>query len=156
MRRFWFLFLMPIWSNTLSCMEALPRLDDRDEGQRRIEEVREEVAESGTWPFIDWWRGRQDPLNGYLDFASRPWVSAARGSGDCEDATVLAMFILQRYETLRASVVSTFGRHSVLLWRTVDGWRVISNMILLPWVALSPWAVADMIFGSDTISVFIF
>lgn len=153
MRRFWFLVLLPIWSDSLGCLEALPRLDDRNEGQQRIAEVRAEVAGAGTWPVVEWWTDKED---GFLDFASKPWVSAARGSGDCDDAMVLAREILRGYETLRAYVETAQSWHAVLLWHAEEGWRVISNMVLLPWIALTPDAVADMIFGSDTLDVFIF
>lgn len=153
MRRFWFLFVLPIWSNTLSCVEALPHLQDMDEGRARIAEVRAEVDETGTWPFVEWWTDKEDS---FLDFASRPWVSAARGSGDCEDAMVLARVILQSYETLRVYVETSRGWHAALLWHTPAGWVVISNMVLLPWIAATAAGVAAMIFGSDTLDMIIF
>lgn len=156
MRRFWFLVLLPVWSDSLGCLEALPRLDDRDEGHARITEVRAEIDETGAWPCVEWWTDKQDPAGGLLDFASQPWLSAARGSGDCDDAMVLAEEILYGYETLRAYVETARGWHAVLLWHAEEGWRVISNMVLLPWIALTPEAVADMIFGSDTLDVIIY
>jgi hypothetical protein len=160
MRRLWLLFWMgvlwPSCSAVVGCVESIWYLPQYEEGQARIEEVRAEVYETGTWPHVEWWSDRQDPLGGFFDFASRPWVSAARGSGDCDDAMVLAEEILRGYHTLRVFVESSLGWHAALLWLTSNGWVVISNMVLLPWIANSPAEVAAMIFGSDTINIFIF
>jgi len=156
MQRFWFLVILPLWNGSAGCLEASMHLDDRDEGVRRIEETRVEIAETGAWPHIEWWTDEADPLGGWFDFTSIPWVSAARGSGDCDDAMALAEAILRGYETLRVFVESSRGWHAALLWHTPGGWVVISNMVLLPWIADTAEEVAYMIFGSDTQDVFIF
>ena len=148
MKRLWFLIIFPAWSNGIGCLEALTRLDDRDAGTQRIADVREQVDEAGIWPHVEWWSDKED---GVLDFASKPWVSAASGHGDCDDAMVLAEKILEGYETLRAFVESANGWHAVLIWRIGDYYGVISNMVLFPWRAATPEAVVNMIFGSDTL-----
>ena len=149
MKRFWFLFLMPLITAPMTCVEAVCHWDDRELGQQRIEEARQQVRETGEWTTPSWWRDDQDPLDGLLDFASRPWVSAVRG-GDCEDAMLLARSILNAFETIRAYVEGPGGWHAILLWSTPDGWRIITNMVLLPCVAPTAEAVAYMLFGSDT------
>lgn len=155
MSRLWFLFLMPVWSGAAGCVEAAMHLDDRAEGEQRIEDARAEVDASGTWPVAEWWADKQDPLGGWLDFASKPWVSAARGSGDCEDAMVLAEAILIGHETRRVFIEHGTGWHAVLLWHTSDGWVLITNMVLLPRYYDTAEDAARSLFGDATEDIII-
>ncbi len=146
MKRFWFLFLWPVFSDSIGCVESLQYLPERDFGEQRIQEVRQEVEDAG-WPYVDWWSDKKD---GFLDFASEAWVSAAHGHGDCDEAMVLAEEILRAYETIRAFTEN----HVVLLWQTPGGWMMISNMVLLPWIAPTPQELMELVFGSDAWFVF--
>lgn len=155
MRRFWILCILPVWNYSAGCIEASLHMDDREEGERRIAEVRAQVDETGTWPHVEWWTDAQDPLGGWLDFESRPWVSAARGSGDCEDAMALAEEILSGYVTRRAYIRHAAGSHAALLWHTSDGWVVITNMVLLPRYYDTPEEAALSLFGDATEDIII-
>lgn len=155
MRKLWVLYLWPVWSYGLGCAEAGCHLDDREEGERRIAEVRAAVEETGEWPVITWWTPRSDPLAGWLDFGSLPWVSAARGSGDCDDAMLLAEEILEGYETRRAFVWAGSRSHAMLLWKVGSVWYIISNMVCQPTVCLTPEDAARIWFGDATTSIII-
>ncbi|MDK1020047.1 MAG: hypothetical protein QGD90_00225 [Candidatus Hydrogenedentes bacterium] len=155
MSRFWFLFLWPAITYPIGCGEALMHVGDRGEGEQRIEDARAEVDASGTWPVAEWWTDKQDPLGGWLDFASKPWVSAARGSGDCEDAMVLAEAILSGHVTHRVYIKNSAGWHAVLVWHTSDGWAVITNMVLLPRYYDTAEEAARGLFGDATEDIII-
>ena len=155
MRRFVILHLWPIWCYSAGCVEAGCHLDDRNEGEQRIVEVRAVVAETGEWPAITWWTPAPDPLGGSLDFGSLPWVSAARGGGDCEDAMLLAEEILRGQETRRVFISGEGRSHTMLLWKVGSYWYIITNMICYPSVYTDPEQAARWWYGDKTTSVII-
>lgn len=152
MRRFWCLYLWPIWSGTLGCVEAVGYVGRLDEGRERIREARAVVAETGEWPEIDWWTPEPE---GLLDYGSWPIVSATRGSGDCDDAMLLAETILVGQETCRAFVSSSTVDHIVLLWKVGSYWYIISNMTCYSTRHTTPEAAAWEIYKEDTTSIII-
>lgn len=152
----WLFFIWPLVSFSVGGCEALMHLDDLSEGRQRIADVRATVDATGEWPKVAWWSYREDPLGGLLDFASRPWVSAARGSGDCEDAMLLAEGILSGHDTRRA-YVSRGGRgHSLLLWRNGSYWYIIDNMVCLPIAYDTPEEAGRDYYGDQTEVVIIY
>jgi hypothetical protein len=146
MRRVWFLVLLPIWNFSAGCVEACLHWDDRDEGYQRIAEVRAEIEETCAWPVIEWWTDKGDTIG----FESYPWVTAARGYGDCEDAMALAEEILEGYVTCRAYIKHPGGWHAVLLWQTSDGWSVITNMVHMPRYYETAREAAFSLYGDAT------
>lgn len=152
MRRFWLLHLWSAWSFSVGCVEAGCHIGDRSEGLARIRAVRAHVEDTGEWPAITWWTPKAD---GGLDFASWPWVSAARGYGDCDDAMILAESILKGYDTRRAFVFAGERGHAMLLWKVGSYWYVVNNMVCTATLCTTPEEAARLYFGDATTDIII-
>ena len=88
------------YNDILSGLEGL--FYDKDEGQRQLVEMREDIATAEE--MISWYADvgfeyDKDPLDGLIDFMSEPWVTVQKKAGDCDDIAVLTECILRgKYE----------------------------------------------------------
>jgi len=121
-----FRLVVPTWNFVLCNLEALLWIGPRAAGLRVLRDARAIVhtpRELADWYKRQGFRWRADPLWGFLDFSSKPWVSALRNTGDCDDMMVLSAAILfGRLETVRGYAYSKDGgSHAVLLALRGDG-----------------------------------
>ncbi len=126
----------PIFSSVVAAIESLflRMYYDRAKMIEGLEGLRESCRTAGD--LEDWyeevgfaWKG--DPLGGALDYASRPWVSFARKSGDCDDMAALAEQVLKgKYPEVRRAQTNVSIRkgHVIVVMRdNEDKWWMMSN-----------------------------
>ena len=119
--------VLPVWNWVASSLEALLYLRRRREALAVLRSLRDlpDGHALSRWYESMGFVWRSDPLRGLLDFASRPWVSIARGRGDCDDMMLIAEFALEgRYdEGHRAFVYDAAGSgHALYVLRKGDRW----------------------------------
>lgn len=107
---------------------------DRAKMVKGVEELRESCdtgEDLEAWYEEVGFAWKEDPLGGVLDYASRPWVSFARKSGDCDDMATLAEYVLKgKYPEVRRAQTNVSLRegHLVVVMRDNDGkWWMMSN-----------------------------
>ncbi len=125
----------PICNFILSSLEAPFWWSKRKDAQEVLKALR---VEGTPKTLLQWYqevefKWRQDPLKGFLDFSSKPWVSIARHAGDCDDMMVIAESVLKgRYSEVgyKASIKRDDGRgHAIYVVLSDDNWRVFSNTV---------------------------
>ncbi|MHC5054601.1 MAG: hypothetical protein ACYTKD_07780 [Planctomycetota bacterium] len=128
--------IVPAWNWVASSLEALLYLRQRAQAHAVLRSLRDlpDGHALSRWYESTGFAWRSDPLGGLLDFASRPWVSVARGRGDCDDMMVIAESVLKpRYdEGRRCFVYDEDARgHALYVVRQGDSWYAASNQSFL-------------------------
>lgn len=113
-------------------LEALFNMKRRAWGLHLIEKARRTVHDTNgldEWYLEYGFKWRKDRVNCY----SRPWLTASRMCGDCEDFALLSWEILKGKK--RCVMAICHGRkdgkksgHAILLVREAGLWLVMSNM----------------------------
>lgn len=132
MQRIFYAWLVPAWNWIASGVEALLWLHHRRTALETLATL-EDFDALATWAALVGYHWRQDPLWGWLDYASCPWVTVARRAGDCDDAMMLAEIVAAKtpaFEARRCYLKATDGRrHAMLLLHALDDrWYVSSNL----------------------------
>lgn len=135
----WLFFrvLLPIWNFVWSNLEALCHLSKRRTSIDIVNALRLDTTSAallGKWYTDKGFTWQQDPLSGFLDFSSKPWVSVARNRGDCDDMMVLSEYALEdEYEECHRCYVysSDGGSHAICLLMQDSSWFVMSNQHLM-------------------------
>lgn len=132
-------------------------LDKREEGKRIINEARASVIDTMSlegWYCRNGFKWKKDVVNCY----SKPWLTAARRGGDCEDIALLSWEILKGKK--RCIMATCHGRkdgkrrgHAVLLVYEDAMWRVMSNMYRTT-KHLSIEKAAESVYKENTIDYF--
>jgi len=106
---------------------------NKEDGLSQLETVREDVTSAEE--MIVWYREAgfeyaDDPLWGYLDYASDPWVTILKNSGDCDDMALLNWYILHdRYDNSCIVVADDwFDGHSSFAYYSYSQWFYIDSM----------------------------
>ena len=160
-RFFLFRIWRPITSFLLSNLEALWYVFRRREAMRDLRRVRDEVIfvrDISFWYSQHEFEWKPDPAGGAIDFVSKPWVSVAKNSGDCDDMMAIALFVLKSKvdELHRASTYKTTGGgHAVVVARTGDAWTLITNQYVREGFA-SPQDAVKSWFGDETGFMYIY
>ena len=120
-----------IYNDILSGMEGL--FYDKDEGQRQLVEMREDIEtaeEMTSWYWNVGFQYEEDPLGGLIDFMSEPWVTVQKKAGDCDDTAVLTEYILRgRYEESGIMLIEEGGDgHAMFVYSLCSEWWYIPNM----------------------------
>ena len=134
----WFFFrvLLPIWNFVWSNLEAMCRLRKRATSVNAAKALRRDALSAvllGKWYIDKNFTWEQDPLSGFLDFSSKPWVSIARNRGDCDDMMVFSEYVLKNEydEGHKGFIYASDGRsHAVYLFRSGEEWFMMSNQFV--------------------------
>jgi hypothetical protein len=135
--------IVPAWNWVASSLEALFYLRRRREALAVLRSLRDlpDGHALSRWYESTGFAWRSDLLRGLLDFASRPWVSVARGRGDCDDMMLVAECVLEpRYDDGRRCFVydETGSGHALYVVRQGNRWYAASNQRFL-----GPFGSAD-------------
>ena len=128
--------VVPLWNLIASSLEALFYLRRRPEALAVLRSLRgmPDGHALSRWYDSAGFIWQSDPFHGFLDFASKPWVSVAKGHGDCDDMMLIAEFALEgRYdEGHRCFVYDSDGSgHALYILRQGDRWYAASNQSFL-------------------------
>jgi hypothetical protein len=124
--------VVPPWYWVASSIEALLHLRRRSAAVAILRSIRDlpDGETLSRWYEASGFGWRPDPLHGLLDFASKPWVSVAKGYGDCDDMMLIAELALKRRydEGHRCfTYTSDGGGHATYIVRAGALWYVMSN-----------------------------
>jgi hypothetical protein len=126
-------------------------------GQHLIDKAR--LTVNDTLSLAAWYRKyvfvwQRDTFNCY----SRPWLTAARWHGDCEDFALLSWEILKNKKKCVMAVChgtreGKWAGHAILLVYEDDRWRVMSNMYRMDSYETLEKA-AESVYGKETIDYY--
>jgi len=108
----WYRYLQKFWNLIPSSIEALWYIRKRRLGAKRLKMLKvlgdkPTIVERIMRSYGFQWR--RDPLWGKLDYHSKPWVTCARGAGDCDDFACLWAEILKSKE-VEFKLLSTYSK----------------------------------------------
>jgi len=164
---YWLLYRIwrPIRDFVCGNLEALFQRGKND-ALDDLDIIRSAVARTQNAQLLQKWYAdrvfvwKSDPFKGRLDYVSKPWVSVARGYGDCDDMMAIAEYVLApiRGEGHRASTYSEDGSgHAVYVFQNGFGlrWEMMSNQYHKgPFV--SPEQAVRTCYGEDTSRMYIY
>jgi predicted transglutaminase-like cysteine proteinase len=138
-------------------IEGLLNAKRKQWGMHLIKEARKKVNDTITlkaWYSEYGFVWRKDKINCY----SKPWLTAAKWGGDCEDFALLSWEVLRGNKKCVMAVCH--GRkdgkrrgHAILLVYEDDQWRVMSNMYRLASYD-SKEKAAESVYGDKTVDYF--
>lgn len=159
-RYFIFEIFHPLVNIVVSNIEALRYLFRRKLAKHDLLKIREElifVEDIAFWYSQRNFEWKSDPLGGWLDFTSKPWVSVAKNHGDCDDMMAVAEFILRPSvdEGHRAFSYSYGGSgHAMYVVRTGAEWKLVSNQRVRGGFT-DPQQAVRSFYGGDTAFTYI-
>jgi len=129
-----------IWNLFWGSLETLFYLRRRRNAKTELQRMRDYIKKL---PRIlkpsrleEWYKKREmtwraDPLGGWLDFTSKPWVTVTKNKGDCDDFAEIAWYALKDdYDNASIIAIAAAGGkepHAVFVAGAGSAWIVMSN-----------------------------
>lgn len=130
--RFFLKSLVPAWYGMTGGFESLSKLKYRKRAKKELKEAKERIKT--TIDLAAWYKEtgiyyKRDKL----DCGSYPWVTVAKGCGDCEDFMLLSYAIMK--DKAKCYKAFCYGRtdkgkiagHAILVVKENDEWVLMSN-----------------------------